>query len=528
MPCRSILLLLSTMLALACTKQSEVPEVKKEKPNRIVLIFHEPVENGFYKNPETGKRGFGRTAKGDEIQIIDDHYIEQRLSFEIGAVSDTVVIETKRDVMEVRLMYKGIDDLSYLFQNGDSVEFTYEGIKPIARIINRDEEATITNFSLMVRDSIAVEDFMAMTRVRNPLLKMSEQEESGLPFQEFFKKVELDAAKDLAQEYEQQISYLEASLANGSLSDVYYTFRLQELMNELKASQLLIRTFSNGENNATLIELNEVVESIENEYPNLNNDRKDSLLYTSSYRKYLGASLATYTKGKIKMLSKEGRGSGARIPDQLQRYDSIRTIDFMSPLEKKVTQYQVIDLMLSQPGFFSIRDRLKYLNRFKNDFEDSVMVQRLISKYDIEFEIEDEIRLESSTGESLTLSEFVAQNQGKIVYVDYWAGWCGPCISEMPYSKQLQSDMADQPVVYAYISSDRSSKAWKKAMEKHELNQGMHFRITNANKSKGLEDMQIMFIPRYMIYDKQGKLVNEDAPRPSDVDLLKAEFAKYL
>ena len=528
---RSSILLLLLALLMACSSPPEgetsLP-VKKVKANRIVLIFEEPVENGFFKNPETGKRGFGRTAQGDEIQIIDDHYIEKRLSFKIGADSDTVVIDTQREIMEVRLMYKGIDDLTYLFQNGDSVLFTYEGIKPIARILNREEETAITNYSLMVRDSLVEQDFTAMTRLRNPVLKMSQQAESDLPFQEFFQKVELEAAKDLWKEYEQEFSYLETALAKGTLSAVQYNFRLQSILNETQASQLLIRTYGKGENNPVFLELNEVVELLKSRYPNLNHDRKDSLLYTAAYRKYLGASVSAHTKGKIEMLSKEGRGAGARVPNQLQRYDSIRVIDFMSPLEKKITQYQVINFMLSQSGFFSIKDRLKYLNRFKNDFEDSVMVQNLISKYNIEFKIEDDIMLEAATGEKLSMQELVAAHSGKVIYVDYWASWCGPCIKEMPHSKVLQAELTESPIVYVYISSDRTARPWKKAMEKHDLNEGLHYRITNASTSQGLEDLQIMFIPRYMIYDRTGKLVDKDTYRPSESDALKAELTKYL
>ncbi len=184
--------------------------------------------------------------------------------------------------------------------------------------------------------------------------------------------------------------------------------------------------------------------------------------------------------------------------------------------------------MLSQSGFFSIKDRLKYLNRFKNDFEDSVMVQNLISKYNIEFKIEDDIMLEAATGEKLSMQELVAAHSGKVIYVDYWASWCGPCIKEMPHSKVLQAELTESPIVYVYISSDRTARPWKKAMEKHDLNEGLHYRITNASTSQGLEDLQIMFIPRYMIYDRTGKLVDKDTYRPSESDALKAELTKYL
>jgi hypothetical protein len=96
-------LLTKLMATMACTKE-QVSEVEKEKSNQIVLIFNKPVKNGFAINPETGKKSHGRTNQGDEIQITDDHHISRRLVFEEGAEYDTIVINSKRDQVEMKLM----------------------------------------------------------------------------------------------------------------------------------------------------------------------------------------------------------------------------------------------------------------------------------------------------------------------------------------------------------------------------------------------------------------------------------------
>ncbi len=183
-------LLAFVLMLMACTKEEQVSEAEKEKPNRIVLIFNKPVKNGFAINPETGKLSHGRTRNGDEIQIVDDAHISRRLTFEEGAEYDTVVIDSQRDYVEMKLMYKGIDDLTYLFQNGDSVIFTYEGIKPIARIINRKEDTNVVNFSLFIRDSLASDDHLAITFLQNPMLKIRELDDSKMSFQEFFAQLD--------------------------------------------------------------------------------------------------------------------------------------------------------------------------------------------------------------------------------------------------------------------------------------------------------------------------------------------------
>ncbi|GAB5523585.1 MAG: hypothetical protein Roseis2KO_14570 [Roseivirga sp.] len=521
-------LLAFVLLLIACTKEEQVSEVEKEKPNRIVLIFNKPVKNGFAINPETGKMSHGRTRNGDEIQIVDDAHISRRLTFEEGAKYDTIVIDSQRDYVEMKLMYKGIDDLTYLFQNGDSVLFTYDGIKPTAHILNREVASEVVNYSLFIRDSLAFDDHLAITLLQNPLLKMRELDNSKMSFQEFFAKLDDESSAKVIEETPRYYDVLDQWKAAGLISKQQYRFRLENIARTLQTSDVSLNRPDLEKKSIAGTNIQKALEDFKTRYPDIEMERNDSLLYNSAYLRYLSTAIAMRYRGKIKMISREGRGAGARTPNHLLRYDSIRNTTFMSPLEKKITQYNTMNAMLSQPNFFSIADRLKYLTRFRNDFQDSAMVQSLITRYDIKFEIEDKVLLEGVNGETTSLEALVDRHKGKVIYVDFWASWCGPCIKEMPNSKQLQANLEGQNITYLYISSDRKEKAWKTALQKHELTAGLHYRITNANTSKGLEDMKIMFIPRYMIYDKEGNLVNEDAPRPGEADLLKAEFARYF
>lgn len=521
-------LLAFLLTAMACTKEEQVSEVEKEKPNRIVLIFNKPVKNGFAINPETGKTSHGRTNSGDEIQIIDDHYIARRLRFEEGAEYDTIIINSKRDQVEMKLMYKGIDDLTYLFQNGDSVMFTYDGIKPTAQIMNREAASEMVNFSLFIRDSLAFSDHLAITFLQNPLLKIRELDDSKMSFEEFFARLDEESSLKVIEETPRYYDVLDQWKEQGVIDQHEYQFRLENIARALQTSDVALNRPDIEKESPAGDNIKKALDAFQTRYPEVEMDRDDSLLYNSAYQRYLSNAIAMRYRGKIEMISREGRGAGARTLNHLQRYDSVRITDFMSPLEKKITQYNTMNAMLSQPKFFSIANRLKYLNRFKNDFQDSIMVEELITRYDIKFEIEDEILLEDINGGTASLEEIIASHSGKVIYVDFWASWCAPCIREMPHSKQLQSNLKNQDITYLYISSDRTATPWKRAMDKHKLNMGIHYRLANASTSKGLEDMKIMFIPRYMIYDKQGQLVNEDAPRPSESNKLKTLLEQYL
>lgn len=524
---RHFILLLIALLFVACSKQENPIETKKEKSNQVALIFHKPIRNGFKSHPKMGEIGFMRTKKGDEIQYIDDHLIQQRLSFDWEAEWDTVILKSRRDYLEVRLMYRGVDDLDYLFQNGDSVLFEYTDHKPIASILNRPEESPVTNFALYVRDSISSSEYPANRIAGAPLILMHRQEESELPLLNFFDSVKYKAITDIPLELTQEIELLKSLNSSGQMSDQVLQYRVENSLRKLQNLAVGLGADKDKEAGAYQAILDEI-QRLENQFPLVESQRNDSLLANAAYRAYLSNSVRVEFRDKVKMLEFNGKGAGRRTVDYPRKYDSIRVSTHMSPLEKKVAQFAATEAILSQPGIFPIEERLKYLTRFKNDFQDSTMVNTLMSRYDVQFIIDDEIKLVGTNGEETTLNALIDKHAGKIIYVDYWASWCGPCIKEMPYSRALQNAEINREVVYIYLSKDKKGSSWKNAIRNLGLEVGRNYRITNAQNSIGFEEMGILFIPRYMVYDRNGKLVNTDAPRPSDSLALKAELAKYL
>ena len=122
--------------------------------------------------------------------------------------------------------------------------------------------------------------------------------------------------------------------------------------------------------------------------------------------------------------------------------------------------------------------------------------------------------LEDKDGQITTLEDVLKQNRGKVIYVDFWASWCAPCRAQLPHSKELQKRLAGKAVTFLFLSTDTNRKAWLNAVKEEADAMTETYRIVDPDPVF-LRELKVRTIPRYMIFDPSGKLVNEDAARPS-------------
>jgi thiol-disulfide isomerase/thioredoxin len=120
-------------------------------------------------------------------------------------------------------------------------------------------------------------------------------------------------------------------------------------------------------------------------------------------------------------------------------------------------------------------------------------------------------------GTDVSLSDF----RGKVVYIDIWATWCGPCKREMPFMKKLEAEYADnKDIVFMGISIDVSKdiQKWKNFLEKEQLPGVQLFAGDMAGIALS-KPYKITGIPRFMLVGKDGRFVYMDAPRPSSAEI---------
>lgn len=112
------------------------------------------------------------------------------------------------------------------------------------------------------------------------------------------------------------------------------------------------------------------------------------------------------------------------------------------------------------------------------------------------------------SGKKVSLSDF----KGKYVYIDIWATWCGPCQREIPHLQKLEEKYHGKDIYFVSISCDNNKKAWENRVRAGLKGIQLHF----VNGDTFMNDYMIKGIPRFILLDKEGKIISVDMSRPSD------------
>jgi peroxiredoxin len=109
--------------------------------------------------------------------------------------------------------------------------------------------------------------------------------------------------------------------------------------------------------------------------------------------------------------------------------------------------------------------------------------------------------LRNDDGGTVSLADF----RGKVVVLNFWATWCGPCIEEMPSLKQFAEKYADQGVQVIGVSEDTDADAYREFIAKHEINF-----LTLRNPARTVSAQYGTFrLPETYIISRDGKLLNK-------------------
>jgi thiol-disulfide isomerase/thioredoxin len=120
-------------------------------------------------------------------------------------------------------------------------------------------------------------------------------------------------------------------------------------------------------------------------------------------------------------------------------------------------------------------------------------------------------------GDSVLFKTILEKHLGNTVFIDVWASWCKDCLEGMPSVKELQQKHPE--VDFVYLSLDKTQKAWKKGIDRLEI-KGDHYFMQSGWKGAMGTFLDLDWIPRYMIIDKQGSIKVFKAIKTTDITLL--------
>lgn len=195
--------------------------------------------------------------------------------------------------------------------------------------------------------------------------------------------------------------------------------------------------------------------------------------------------------------------------EQMKEFDKVFTGVMKRAATKYIKMPVGIHFLKEAYHFMETNELAELLNQIPDDLSVDPAVTRIkdlverkkncaIGKPFIDFEMND------PEGKSVKLSDYAGK--GKIVLVDFWASWCGPCCKAIPDLIQLYDLYKGKGLEIVGISLDQDTKAWKGAIERLNI-PWPQMSDLKAWKSEGPKMYAISTIPYTVLLDAEGKIV---------------------
>lgn len=125
--------------------------------------------------------------------------------------------------------------------------------------------------------------------------------------------------------------------------------------------------------------------------------------------------------------------------------------------------------------------------------------------------------LADTANNQLLFDEMLESYKGNIVYMEVWSLGCAPCIRSMPTSRMLEKEIGNLPVKFVYLTTDKLNDNLWEHVFKASLTKENHYRLVNGTYSRMNKFMNSTLVPWFLLFDKQGNLLDFRAEEPYSI-----------
>lgn len=125
----------------------------------------------------------------------------------------------------------------------------------------------------------------------------------------------------------------------------------------------------------------------------------------------------------------------------------------------------------------------------------------------------------NAENDTISYYSIIHSLQGKYIFVHFWASWCSPCRTQMPYLKRNEKLFKNKDIVFVSISidNDNQNREWIAASKDEGLyHKKFNYRLIKGNRNELLHVMKFTTVPRYILYNKKGIIIDNDFITPDN------------